>query len=135
MTGRSLVGRAIIAAAKAGAGGHGALDTGAGVCQSRSSRPGRGGTEVVKALATVWLVLCALFCGAVLVFLFQVAVKDGLFDLDWVLMLGTLAALGLPMTGAWFAFRRRWFLPAMGLGVLPVGFVLYVVSQIHIRMF
>lgn len=90
---------------------------------------------MAKALATVWLVLCSLFCGVVLVFLFQVAAKDGLFNLDWILMLVTLAALGLPMAGAWFVFRRRWFLPAMALGVLPVGFVVYVVSQIHIRMF
>ncbi|HEX7758976.1 MAG TPA: hypothetical protein VF459_05715 [Caulobacteraceae bacterium] len=89
----------------------------------------------MKALATVWLVLCSLFCGAVLVFLWQVAAKDGPLDLDWMLMLVGLAALGLPMAGAWFALRRRWFLPAMVLGVLPVGLVVFLVSQIRIRMF
>jgi hypothetical protein len=90
---------------------------------------------MAKALATIWLGLCSLFCGGAMVFVWMVASRDGLLGMDWPVLGFGLVALVLPTALAWWALRRGWRLAAMAVAAAPVGLVVYLLATFHLKMF
>jgi len=93
------------------------------------------GSILAKTLTAVWLALCTVVGLAAMVFVTMVTFRDGPLEADWPVLGVGLAAVVLPLVGAWFASRRGWWLAAMALGAVPVVLVCYAISQFRIRMF